>query len=329
MYMTEKINDVNPLITDKKKKDNKKSRKKNDALLKGAVEDFFAYVLRFFYYNADEIFDIGKGFEWMNTELHEIQPQLSQKGGSRSADVLVKVHLKDGSTELFLLHLELQKVTNKNFPRRVFEYWYRLTDRFRLPVVSLAVFTGLKSQLQPDQYKFSLLGTELDFKYNTYQIFNHTEKELIEMDNPFALVIIAAQQEAIYNNEVQDGLLNTRMKIVRALAVSEKFDYEKIGAFLYFMDQLIPLTDKKLKCIFDQELTTLFGGNITMGIMEAVREQILDEGIEKGEAKGRHAERVKALEEKKQIARNLRNKNIDLQIIADATGLSVKEIEAL
>ncbi|WP_316813768.1 hypothetical protein [Pedobacter heparinus] len=121
---------------------------------------------------------------------------------------------------------------------------------------------------------------------NPAQIFNHTEEELLDMDNPFALVIIAAQQEAIYDDEVQDGLLNTRMKIARALAASKKFDYEKIGAFLYFMDQLIPLTDKKLKCIFDQELTTLFEGNITMGIMEAVREQILDEGIEKGIEKG-------------------------------------------
>ena len=266
----------------------KKPRKKNDILFKGAVEDFFPYVLRFFYHNADEIFDMDKGFEWLNTELHEIQPQLSQKGGSRSADVLVKVHMKNGSTELFLLHLELQKATNRNFSRRVFEYWYRLTDRFRLPVVSLAVFTGLKSQLQPDQYKFSLLGTVLKFKYNMYQIFNHTEEELLQMDNPFALVIIAAQQEAIYNDNEQDGLLNTRMKIVRALAASEKFNYAKIGSVLYFMGQLIPLSHKKLKGIFDQELTTLFGGKITMGIMEAVRAQILEEGVEKTEARKNH-----------------------------------------
>lgn len=258
-------------------------------MLKGAVEDFFPYVLRFFYPNADEVFDIDKGFEWMNTELHEIQPMLSQKGGSRAADVLVKVHLMNGSTELFLLHLELQKVTNKDFPRRVFQYWYRLTDKYKSAVVSLAVFTGLQHQLQPDQYSFNLLGTELNFKYNTYQIFSHSEEVLLEMDNPFAFVIIAAQQEALYNDKKQDGLLNTRVKIVRSMAASEKFNHQQIREFLYFMDQFIPLTDKGLKCIFDQELTKLFGGNITMGIMEAVREQILDEGFEKGEVKKSHA----------------------------------------
>jgi predicted transposase/invertase (TIGR01784 family) len=159
-----------------------------------------------------------------------------------------------------------------------------------------------------------------------YQIFNHTEDELLEMDNPFALVIIAAQQEAIYDDEVQDGLLNTRMKIVKALAASEKFDYEKIGAFLYFMDQLIPLTNKKLKCIFDQELTTLFGGNITMGIMEAVRAQILDEGIEKGIEKGEAiGEHNKSLE----IAKNFKDLGVAIEDIAKGTGLSIKEIQAL
>lgn len=279
--MTEET-EVATLIVDTKSEEGSTPRKKNDVLLKGAVEEFFLYVLHFFYHNADEIFDVARGFEWMNTELHEIRPDLSQKGGSRAADLLVKVHLLTGSTELLLLHLELQKATNKEFSNRVFQYWYRLTDRYKLAVVSLAVFTGLKSQLQPNQYNFNVLGTKLKFKYNTYQIFNHTEEELIAMDNPFALVILAAQQEAKYNENAQDGLFNTRLRIVRALKVSKKFDDDKINSFLYFMDQLIPLKNKKLKRFFDQEIITLFGGKITMGIMEAVREQILDEGIEKG-----------------------------------------------
>jgi predicted transposase/invertase (TIGR01784 family) len=282
------------------------------------VEDFFPYVLRFFYNNADEIFDMNKGFEWKNTELHEIQPLLSQKGGSRAADLLVKVHLMNGSTELFLLHMEIQKVTNDDFSRRVFEYWYRLTDKHKTAVVSLAVFTGLKTQLQPDRYNFDLLGTELNFKYNTYQIFNHTEEELINMDNPFALVVIAAQQEAIYNKNEQDGLFNTRMKIVKALKASNKFNYKKIKEFLYFMDQLIPLTDKKLKTIFDKEITNLFGGKITMGIMEAVREQILDEGIEQGIGKGIA-----------QIAIEMKKDLFPIEQISKLTKLSLEEIEAL
>jgi|GEM_PF-2282549 len=52
-------------------------------------------------------------------------------------------------------------------------------------------------------------------------------------------------------------------------------------------------------------------------------------GIIKGEARGRQSEREKALEEKKQIARNLKNKGIDLYIISDATGIAIEEIHKL
>ncbi|MDR6786495.1 putative transposase/invertase (TIGR01784 family) [Pedobacter africanus] len=38
---------------------------------------------------------------------------------------------------------------------------------------------------------------------------------------------------------------------------------------------------------------------------------------------------AKALEEKKAIARNLKDKGIDLKIIAEATGFKRKELEAL
>jgi hypothetical protein len=77
-----------------------KPRRKSDIMLKSAVEEYFQYVLRLLYPDADQIFNMEKGFEWMNKELHEIKPQLSRKGGSREADVLVKVHLLDGREEL-------------------------------------------------------------------------------------------------------------------------------------------------------------------------------------------------------------------------------------
>ncbi|SMC55133.1 hypothetical protein [Pedobacter africanus] len=45
--------------------------------------------------------------------------------------------------------------------------------------------------------------------------------------------------------------------------------------------------------------------------------------------RGRQVAEAKALEEKRAIARNLKNKGIDLAIIAEATGLTMKQIQAL
>ncbi|WP_316812589.1 hypothetical protein [Pedobacter heparinus] len=44
---------------------------------------------------------------------------------------------------------------------------------------------------------------------------------------------------------------------------------------------------------------------------------------------GKQEAEAKALEEKKAIARNLKNKDIDLKIIAEATGLPIGEIQSL
>ncbi|MOA59826.1 hypothetical protein D3C78_1845380 [compost metagenome] len=62
-----------------------------------------------------------------------------------------------------------------------------------------------------------------------------------------------------------------------------------------------------------------------MGVKEILLERREREGIEKG----RQEERAKGLEEKKTIALNFKNKGIDLNIIAEATGLSIEEIKAL
>lgn len=48
-----------------------------------------------------------------------------------------------------------------------------------------------------------------------------------------------------------------------------------------------------------------------------------------GRKVGREEERLKALAKEREIAKNLKNKGIDLKIIADATGLSIEEIGAL
>ncbi len=88
--------------------------------------------------------------------------------------------------------------------------------------------------------------------------------------------------------------------------------------------------DEQLKRIFDFEIQKLFGGKITMGIMEAVREQILDKGIKQGVKKGIKQGIEKGRhEEALEIARNLKNKSIPLEIIAEATGLSIEVLKTL
>jgi len=55
------------------------NRRKNDILLKSAFEEAFPDLLRFFFDNADTIFDIQRGFVFMDKELRELFPELEKK----------------------------------------------------------------------------------------------------------------------------------------------------------------------------------------------------------------------------------------------------------
>jgi hypothetical protein len=82
----------------------------------------------------------------MDKELSELFPEIEKKGGSRFVDMLVKTYLKNGKEEWILVHIEIQDGATKNFPKRMFQYYYRILDRFEVEVAALAVFTGSKNQ---------------------------------------------------------------------------------------------------------------------------------------------------------------------------------------
>jgi hypothetical protein len=90
-------------------------RKKDDILLKSAFEKAFPDLLRFYFENADAIFDMEKGFEFLDKELIELFPELERQGGTRFVDMLVKTFLKDGTEEWILIHLEIQRGQHKGF----------------------------------------------------------------------------------------------------------------------------------------------------------------------------------------------------------------------
>lgn len=171
-----------------------KPPKKNDELLKAIFEDNFPDFLRFMYPDADATFDLGRGLTFMDKELLEIIPYRERKKGKRVADLLVKVYLKDGSEKWILVNTEIEGGHDSDFSHRIFQYFYRLLDRYRVPVETIAVFTGGRSQPCTDEYHFAVFRTSIRFQYLSYQIFDHDESELLDMDNIFAYIVLACQK---------------------------------------------------------------------------------------------------------------------------------------
>ncbi|MBX3256920.1 MAG: hypothetical protein KF862_22475, partial [Chitinophagaceae bacterium] len=174
----------------------------------------------------------------------------------------------------------------KNFPKRMFQYWYRIYDRYAADVTALAIFTGNRRQQHPDTFHKTFMGTEITYRYNAYHIFDHSETELLAMDNPFALIVLAAQKASLQGKVPEEELANHRLTVAKALIQSKKFSHKKIEKLLFFLKNFIYIGNDEINRKFDTQIQQLTGGTIAMGIIEAIkkieREEAFEIGMEKG-----------------------------------------------
>ena len=81
--------------------------KRNDLLWKAALEDLFDDFLRFFYRNAAHLYDMDKGFEYLDKELERLFPPEADQYAPRYVDKLVKVFTQTGDEAWVLVHVEV------------------------------------------------------------------------------------------------------------------------------------------------------------------------------------------------------------------------------
>ncbi len=151
-------------------------RRKNDELLKGAFEENFFDFLNFVYPDAAEVLDFSRDVEFKDKELFAIIPDRERKKDKRVADLLAKLYLKDGTEKWVLLNVEIEGGNDKKFAYRLYQYHYRIRDRYNVSAATIAVFTGNKKQERPIEYKEELLGTVLSFKYISYHVLTIARK---------------------------------------------------------------------------------------------------------------------------------------------------------
>ncbi|SEN62969.1 hypothetical protein SAMN05216436_11930 [bacterium A37T11] len=256
----------------------KPPRRQDDKLLKSTFEYWFPYLLRFFYPNADDIFDFDRGIEFLDKQLKLIIPERERSKGDREADLLARVYLKDGTERWIICNVEIEASSSVTFSFRLFQYWYRCIDKFNVAAMSIAVYTGDESQPHPSAFNTQLLDTEVNFKFRGFHIFEKSDKELLVMGNPFALVVLAAKKAAQYDYLTDKQLNRARVLILQALRKAGTYTLEQIEGFAYFLTQFIFVQDKEENRIFDNELSKTSKGELNMGIVETVKEIVKEQG---------------------------------------------------
>ena len=299
--------------------------KRNDILWKAALEDLFDDFLRFFYPEADTLFDINRGFEYLDKELDQLFPPDADIYAPRYVDKLVKVFRPGGDEEWILIHVEVQGYTDQDFAKRMFQYYYRILDKYDKPITAFAIFADTGKSFHPKYYERDFLGTKVYYAFNTYKIIDQNDAELEASNNPFALAVLSAKLALTRQSLKDQQFFDLAYDLAKRL-LNKQIPKVKIRKVMNFLRYYLRFENPEMISKFEQEIAVLTERSTTMGIEEFLLEKYKREGIEIGMEKGIE----KGIEiTKKETALNMKKSGLDVTLIANITGLSIEEIEKL
>ncbi|GAB4033334.1 Rpn family recombination-promoting nuclease/putative transposase [Spirosoma gilvum] len=303
--------------------------KHDDTLWKAIIEDIFEDFLRFFFPNTDDLFALEKGVEYLDKELEQLFPPDQDAYSPRYVDKLVKVFVRADDQiqeQWILIHIEVQGYKDSRFAERMFQYYYRIFDKYQQPITAFAIFTDGHKGYQPAHYERVYLGTKLHYQYNTYKILEQQETELLTSNNPFALVVLTVKAALTGKKLTEDQLVELKIQIAKVL-LSSQLQKAKIRSLMNFLRYYVRLENPETNRKFDTAIEALTATNTTMGIeqflLDRAKKEGLQEGVEKGFEQG--------IEQEKRVivTRLLEKTSFSNEQIADIADVPVTFVEQL
>ena len=230
-------------------------RETPDLLWKEIIEELFEDFLEFFMPKLYQEIDFSQGYEFLDNELAKIMDKTLK--GKKMADRLVKVYLKDGRENWILVHLEVQGYYEADFSDRMFKYFYRIYDKYDRKIVALAIFTEDTADYKPSSFDYEFHGTKLNYEYNSYKILEQEEAELLKLDNPFAMVILAGLYTL--KSKRKDDLRYEFKKKLFKLLLDRGYSKKKIKNIFEFLDGILFLPND-LELRFRDDIKETIGG---------------------------------------------------------------------
>lgn len=298
-----------------------------DKIWKNVISKFFSSFTEFFLPELHENIDFNQKPRFLDNELLKI----TQKsiGKNRTSDKLVEVSLKDGTNKWILIHIEIQDSKKDDFSFRMFQYFYRIFDKFNKKIVAVAVYTDSNKTFKPNEYKDSFFGTQISYKFNTYKILDQKNniEELKQSKNPFSLVVLASFYY-LESKKDENKRYNFKLELTSLLFEKGYVDQD-IKELLDFIDILVKFKTEDLENKYLKEVDVMSKtkdkpliGNYNKMLIERGKLEGVKEGVEKGVKEGIEKQSTKTAK------KMLKNKE-PIEKIMEYTGLKKKEIENL
>ena len=162
-----------------------------DGAWKEALERYFTDFMAFFLPQAHADIQWARGYVFLDQELGQIVQDAEL--GKRRVDKLVQVWRLDGAEAWVLIHIEIQSQHDTGFAERMYVYHYRIFDRYRRLVSSVAVLGDASLRWRPDHFGYALWDCQVDFRFPMIKLADYRSQwqALEGSSNPFATVVMA------------------------------------------------------------------------------------------------------------------------------------------
>jgi len=267
-----------------------------DQAWKEIIEKLFPDFLAFFFPQIYRDIDFSRGFEFLEKELQKILKR--SEVGKKIVDKLVKVYLNDGSEKWLLIHIEVQGYQEENFSERIYIYNYRIFDRYRKEVISLALLTDTNTNFRPERFQISRWGFDLSFQFPIIKLIDYQEEwdELEQNPNPFSIVVMSFLK-TIETKGSERERYSWKKRFLTEL-YDRGLTRETIFFLYQFIDIIMSLSEELEKALTDEMEIIEEDRNMAIitsaeriGIAKGKKEGIMEgmmEGMMKGKIEGLH-----------------------------------------
>ncbi|MDB9453047.1 hypothetical protein [Dolichospermum circinale] len=254
-----------------------------DSPWKEIIELYFPSFLEFFFPLAYAEIDWNRPYQFLDKELHQLEPDAEI--GKRLVDKVAKVWLLNGEEAWVLVHLEVQGQYDSKFTERMYTYNYRLFDRHKKRVISLAVLADEDPNWRPSSYNYQLGGCRVSLEFPIAKLLDYEPSwsSLETSKNPFAIVVMAHLKSKATKRSPEDRL-QWKLSLVRILLESG-LSRQDIRQLFRFIDWIMVLPEE-LAISFKTEIKSYEEAR-KMRYVTSIERLAKQEGIEEGLQEGR------------------------------------------
>lgn len=227
-------------------KEEKQSYIPHDLLFKKLIETFFEQFIEVFYPKFYGSID----FQSVKFLSEEVIPNAFERD-QRRLDIVVEARWKS-TDSIIIIHVEPQSYVQTDFNERMFHYYCVLYNKYRKPILPLALFT-YGEPWNVDRFDIEFDNSQVvQFQYYPIHLKQLNWRDFMRVKNPVSATLMSKMG---YNEDEKVEVMFEFLRIMQTL----KVDREKQRFLFQFFEVYLTLTEEeeeKLMAKIEQDQET-------------------------------------------------------------------------